>query len=412
MKFEPAELRERLSRAFASWREFMDIEWYSIDEEDFDDSSDVTITEDTLVTDLSLPRTDESFSLTVKELLQWDEELSSSKLIARSELRTPKRTLVYVSPRDELAHSVSMSDLEFPVHEVLINGHPFKISMRIGVTLFGMKIAQEGTHEKWCPPCSSQDRFIEILYDIDDQNAVQSLVDSYLFELDTSLGVRFARDRYEEPASPDWVEQWEAQVEKLRASMRLRPLLHGSGMKELLRLFNSASDSSDLEIVVLGYTKVIEYIAATVIKLQSHGVIRTRLLSSEAMKPDAAFIDGLISLVDDQRVFQKDSEAIKLAIETCCDAGILSKYSPNCVSELKRVSSASKPEEIKRALHKFSDCLTATRNQIVHAKTNYTAKGAECPESQLEQLAECARLACQQSIRWFANIPEEFRVLR
>jgi hypothetical protein len=35
-----------------------------------------------------------------------------------------------------------------------------------------------------------------------------------------------------------------------------------------------------------------------------------RLLSPEALRPDASYIEGLWSLIDDQRTFQKDSEAI------------------------------------------------------------------------------------------------------
>lgn len=414
--FDPPELKSRVVSAFKVLGEFLYFEWDALDKS-FEPAanSNAVVNEQTIVESVHFPGQDSALDRPLTELLAWAEGLKTGKLIDRREFRSPTLTIVYVAPVNDLAHVVSMEEVEniFGSLEqtVEVGEKRYTVSLVHGLTLFGLKIGEEGSFDKYNPPCSDQDTFVQVIHPDGDQAAISAIVDAYLYELHSSLGLQYQRSRYVE------VEDWEtfreeALNEASNNEPRLRPLLVGPGLGELLELFNEASSVGQVEYAVLGYTKVIEYVSATVVKEHAHQAIRTRLLSQAALRPDAAFIEGLTAVVEDQRVFQKDSEAIRLTIENCCDAPQLAPKAPDHLTQLKRITDKSKGDEKKEALKKLAECVSATRNLIVHAKTNFTPKGHECPESQLGALRNCLRLAAEQAIRWFANVPESFRVLK
>jgi hypothetical protein len=49
----------------------------------------------------------------------------------------------------------------------------------------------------------------------------------------------------------------------------------------------------------------------------------------------------------------------------------------------------------------YSQALTGARCDQPNAKANYTRTGKECPENEIEKLADCTKIAAQQCIRWF-----------
>ena len=165
-----------------------------------------------------------------------------------------------------------------------------------------------------------------------------------------------------------------------------------------------------MEYSLISFVKTLEFISATVVRRAAHDAIRARLSSSRALNPDAAFLDDLTRLVDNQRIFRKDSEALKLTIETCCDAKELAFHAPPKLKSLRSITEESDAKARKAALGELADCLSATRNELSHAKSNYQSTGAECPAAERTQLAECARLAVDQAIRWFGSLSPHARV--
>jgi len=408
-------LETRVVDAFKALGDFMDIEWGALDR-NYQPAADweELVTEDTVIEGVRLPRTDFGLDMTVGQLLVWAEELKKGKLIDRRDFTSPNFTLVYIEPVNDLACAAlgSIRATVGPLEQTAVSGEQ-KYRMRLveGMTLFGAKIAEEGSYEKWWPPCTESDLFVEVACAGGEYATASALVDSYLYEIHCSLGLQFQRARYVE-AVEDWDEETKNALKAVGSGGRLRPVLFGPGIQDLMILFNEATSVRQVEYAVLGYTKVIEYVAATVVKQRAHQAIRTRLLSPAALRPDATFIEDFCALIEDQRTFQKDSEAIRLTIETCCDAPQLASAAPLHLTSLKAVTDASKPEERRDGLKKLAECISSTRNQIVHAKTNFTPRGAECPEDQLGALRECLAIAAQQVIRWFADVPESFRVLK
>jgi hypothetical protein len=135
-----------------------------------------------------------------------------------------------------------------------------------------------------------------------------------------------------------------------------------------------------------------------------------RLSAPGALAPDAQFIRDLEMAFEEFRVFRKDSEAMKLTVQTCCDAAQLAPMAPPFLAKLRTVTSQTKAEERRSALQTFGAAVAATRNEVAHAKANYAPTGEECPTDQLAQFVHCVKLAAQQCIRWFSAQHERVRV--
>jgi hypothetical protein len=303
-------------------------------------------------------------------------------------------------------------ELEKPVRrfcsvEASCDGNDVRCSLTEGFTVFGAAVAASGDYDKYLPPIMD-DLFVEVRYQhpisID---TARYIADSYLFELSSTLDLEFEMDP--RPTLED--EDLYSESELRAHHARLRPLLLGRGMPELLKLYRRALAASDYEIQLMYFAKVIEYVSQTVVRQQATEVIRAKLLSPRSLRPDVEFIAELQSVVEDQRIFRKDREAIKQTVITCCEASELSRVAPPFLSKLRAISPSDRSREKEEALVELGYSLSATRNLVAHAKANYEPTGEECPEGQLADFAECTKLAAQQVIRWYHSRPEDLRAL-
>lgn len=253
-----------------------------------------------------------------------------------------------------------------------------------------------------------EDLFVEISYDHPISVDVEkSIFEAYLFELNCSLNLSFNISSRPSGGS-EWIfeKSWK---EALYIS-RFRPLIMSKGTANVLHLYNLAVASQDLNVQLLYFTKAVEYVSQTVVRLQSHEAIRTKLLSPRALVPNAEFISEIEKVFEAQRQYKKDREAIKQTIVTCCEASELAKMAPEFLGNIRKISVESKLQEKQKALETLGYALYATRNQIAHAKANYVLTGDECPQDQLHTFVECLRIATQQVIRWYSFSPESGRL--
>jgi hypothetical protein len=86
------------------------------------------------------------------------------------------------------------------------------------------------------------------------------------------------------------------------------------------------------------------------------------------------------------------------------------ELTPPFLKKLRATRAADKPKDKEEALMELGSSLYATRNDVAHAKANYEPTGEECPEEQMDEFAECAKLAAQQAVRWYHSRPEHFRI--
>jgi hypothetical protein len=299
-----------------------------------------------------------------------------------------------------------MYGLEVPTIREVIDEQEYTINVVSGLTSYGIKLVIDDNFNKHVPPVDEYDTFIEISAENSlDKSLIESLVEAYLFELKSTLGInirlsaRVTYDSlYEEP-------------EYKTDTTRLRPLLRGKGVHELLKLYNSTLATTNSEILVLTYTKVIEYVSQTVIQQDLINSVTKKLFSSKALNPDANYILELSKIFERNRTNQKDYYAIKLTIETCCDIEEIVEEVPQFLRFTKKLNKDSKSSDKVKALEEVANAISNTRNMYAHAKTNYENKGMECPPDQLDEFTKCLDILTQQVIRWFAKKHEDNRVV-
>ena len=309
--------------------------------------------------------------------------------------------------RNELREKIEMNTQRYCSVGVSLDGQDATCSLTEGFTVFGAAVAATGDYSKDLQPVMG-DLFVEVRYRSPvPLDTARYLADAYLFELSSTLGFEFKED------PRPTLENWEGYPEggPRVSNARLRPLLLGKGMSDLLKLYNRAVAASDDETRILHFTKVVEYVSQTVVRQQATEAIRAKLLSPRSLSPDATFVAELQAVVEEQRVFYRnDREAIKQAVIACCESSELSKVAPPFLSKLRGLSPSDKPKEREDALTQLGYSLSATRNAVAHAKANYEPTGEECPQGHLAAFAECAKLAAQQAVRWYHSRPEEVRV--
>lgn len=316
----------------------------------------------------------------------------------------------WISERDyerELIQKIKKSTEKFCIQKFILNGVEVSCSLVRGFTIFGILVACAGEYDKYFPPILDNDLFVEIRFNqIISELLECNILEAYLFELNSSLDISL-----EISPRPYLDEIWfDEQCDDFFHDTRLRPLIIGKGTTELLKLYNKAVASKDLDVQILYFTKAIEYVSQTVIRIQFNEAIRAKLLSTRALQPDANFISELESVFETQRTFKKDREAIRQTIITCCEASELAKVVPAFLKEFKQVSVESSLQDKTKALEALSKSLYSTRNEIAHAKANYTPTGEECPKDQLADFTKCVQVATQQVIRWYYFSPESIRL--
>jgi len=422
ISFKPRKLKTELLAALRSLHEFAEIEldeWRMHEPDfDFENAKDLVVTPDSEFS--FYLGADEYPSLRVHELLSLARELPQSKLIDNMYYVAPTRSYIRLAAANEAAsrffYHVDQYGTETS-RRLETTYENLKFVLVNGFTPFAIHVYKLGDYERDVyPPYNRSDFFLEVTYPAGTtENVWRPLVPAYLFELEQMTGIGFSpesRLSYEDLWPEGYDEEGSDVYLTSLDAVRLRPLMSGPGVANLLVLYERAiGREEDLEQHFVGFVKVMEYVSATVVNTERNAQIRKRLLSPRALSPDAAFIRDLSQLFETLRNFKKDAEALRLTIETCCDPVELAPYAPLKQRALAAITEASAQPERKKALDSLSATFSATRNMFSHAKANYTLTGEECPTAELKQLTQCARVAAQQCIRWFSHSDVTLRII-
>jgi hypothetical protein len=250
--------------------------------------------------------------------------------------------------------------------------------------------------------------FVEVIHPADaPDDVIQQIALSFLFELGSS-GFHFTPSSY--PISQEFEEDTAAPQAEGFDVGAMRPLRIGPGLEELHSLFVEGCSAQPAEYALIHFVKAIEYVSATVVRMARHDALRKRMSTQQALLPNADFLDGLVDVIEDHRVFNKDSEALRLTLITCCDPYLLVDDAPPFLDKLRNLQASKDAKSARAGIEQFAGALSATRNQLSHAKAAYILTGMECPLGQLDELTVCARCAAEQVIRWYAHLPELSRV--
>jgi hypothetical protein len=391
MTFDPPALRDQIADAVRAIEKAIGIsaedlghDLINTSDADFDpaECGDIVIRPET-EWDLWLPRTDESIPLTYSELLELADELKGAELIGGVAAWTSRRLLLRVVPIFGGESHVTFEewlDSAGPggalAAQTRVDGVDITCSLHRGSTLFGLLVVAFGYYDKYFPPASSDEYFVEVRAGATlSRPVIRAIADAYVFELASTL--RFDCRLSPRPDADDLFPEDET-APKSNNPPALRPLLFGPGLDVVVAIYNSAIGTQDASFEILGFVKVIEHISQTVIRMQMTDAVRAKLASPRVLNPDVAFVVELESLVAEHRALRKDREALRATVQTCCEVSELSRASPPFLVKLRTVGIEADEKQRRAALDELAGALSATRNWIAHAKAGYAPTGEEC----------------------------------
>jgi hypothetical protein len=397
--FEYESIQELISAEVINWDDEPEIEnWQDIIQED----EITSIQCDLFKCDWGYySNNEEGVEVPNREIIHFYELEKNSKIINNLELIHPNLYLqrVAVEGTDISAFENFFLDLQLKDSNVKIRlntEHSF---------LFSYKLLKAKHPEPLC-----YDSFIEITGSGLTLEECRTICTTFIFELNCFSGLTLTPT----PNTPISVddEQFDKYVEAKKNLLNdfgvlTRSFLICSDTSKVIELYNRAISCEDSEMSILYFTKVIEYVSETVVRMKITEVGRKALSSHRAMMPDANFIKELQELFKDHS-YKKDSESTELTIKTCCYINDFIELIPDFI---KNKFERNRSKNDQAALEYLAKCISATRNNIAHAKSNYVATGYELPEMHFADFVKLMRVISQQCIRWFSSQGPSARIV-
>lgn len=366
--------------------EFYQIEdWYE-DEEDL-----IAIDYDEKF-EFCLPRDDEYFSFTLRDIINIKDDVLNSKLDGHIYRSKNKFIMRVESSEIRYESFIEETDTNFTY-----KGKKYYIDLIQYSAEYAISVTINGNYNKYIPPTLPEDLFIYIYCEDGIDENIDAIIARYIFEIDSIFNIQL----FESPR-PEYIDGFDENDNRY-TNKRIMDMEINDNLTEIISIFNQASNIESIESKILNYTRVIEYATQTVIKKDLFESVLNKLSSERVYNPDSDYILELEQIFKDNNKYSKDSEAIKVTVKQCCDAMNLKLYAPDFLKKINRLKIDSKKSEQLEALEDLGRAIADTRNMFSHAKTNYTKKGMECPKEQLFKFGECMKVVAKQVIRWYAR---------
>ncbi|WPK10750.1 hypothetical protein R6U77_12755 [Lysinibacillus louembei] len=236
---------------------------------------------------------------------------------------------------------------------------------------------------------------------------IEEIYLAYFFEIKTMFNIEL---KYHPLVDLNFFAE-EEDIKEPEREIRLRPLLYGKGMKEVIDIYARGFNTTFAEHRILSFCRVIEYVSQTVIRKDLIEKATNKLSNRRVFLPDSDFILELGKIFEQHNESKKDYQAFKITVENCCDIYELVKLAPSNLKKTQKITLNSNSKQIEEAFLEIVESITATRNKLSHAKTNYRTKGGECPEENMGDFSVFLDIVAQQVIRWFGWQKEENRII-
>ena len=290
-----------------------------------------------------------------------------------------------------------------------IKNEDYTISFGMGISELSFINIVDNKYSEYYPPFDGKDIFIMLegsnLNQLNEKD-ILGIVESYLFQIKCSFNIDISLSPRHDGES-DYLDDF-------KFDSLMRPLLLGEGIFDVVSLFNKASFNADLTSSILRYTQVLEYISLTVVNRKLVEDVTNKLNSASVFSPDSNYIVEMGDIfLSNYKLKQNDGELIKAVVTSCCDIFELKKVAPNFIKKIKQINEKSKLENRIKALDEIADYIVNTRNRLSHSKPNYQNNGKiSATDEELPEFLELLKTICEQSIRWFGNIPEKDRITK
>lgn len=391
-----------------------------LDEEEFEEIPDEVEIEDIC---LNFPGDQEYANYSIEEFSMY-----------MSELDTLRKVNDFIVRTDHIIHAVISSSrmgyigFESVLHSFSFNGEGLMARVVKKPFLVGVMNAHEVRYEEdfgfgACEPYTA----IEIRLSEDkDEEYLMNLIEQICFYLTDKTGVAIypwegpdineiydRMDEYynEEDESEETVEEKESTTVDVATLPIYSPLL---------KMYRQAKGVDDQEIQFLQYYKIIEYISPVVARRVAYEQLNKRLDLLPAVKRDYNYLNSIIAVA---RKYDKDMRDDSLAvsvIENCVDVVSLYGMIPdrlrrtikkNCSIQKDSLTDDDMTEDQIRGIQKgIAAILYATRNSIVHAKSNFNPTGNEWKTEELSEGNVVMEIIARSIINWNERLAEGFRI--
>lgn len=367
---------------------------------------------------LIMPGEDEGISFTFEELVEFKNEISEFQVINQGRFRTKTKSYQIIKAES--------SDLEFYLSKIsdfkqVYNG--VKISIIESSTYVGIGCLELGSYHDDFGSGYQSYLTIEICYsDKSKKISIKEeteLIYSYLYEIADSTGFVFHLSKVNEYNSEledkinDLIYAESEGVETDEEEINLKPLLE---FNEGMRLFVAALQTTDEELKLLNFYKILEYFAPIVINIESYNLLAKKLDSPKVLNPNRSFLKSIFDLVNSTNQRFRDEDLIKSVFNTCFDLVDIFNYLPQSIKSKvlgiikeKEISYNLDNNKLQSASNIIGSTLYSTRNMVAHAKSNYIPTGNECPKNEISQLNVFLKETTARTIRWYTKLPDNLK---
>lgn len=188
----------------------------------------------------------------------------------------------------------------------------------------------------------------------------------------------------------------------------------------MMNLYRQALATENYEIKFLQYYKIIEYISPVVAKLTAYDKLNMRLDLMATTTRDYKYLDSLFSIARKYDTDIKDDYLCISVIQNCVDVIPLWKYIPERLKKQMKKTLEIKSKEIDDNLNdeqlsglqkQIAKMLYATRNSIVHAKSNYESNGYELTVNELKDCNKMMDIISMSVIQWNERQSDNYKIV-
>ena len=340
----------------------------------------------------------------VEDFLRYTEDLDNIQVIDNHSVITGniRQTIISVN---EFYYDNLVPDLKFNTdkYSLRIISNPF---------LIGIVASRDGVYNEdfGVYPCSDY-KVVEIVYKEDEHSEEEDIefIKKCLYHI---------ASKYDVPISIGKFRSWNDITDEENSDTKI---VDSSELIPYCRAMDYYIDGLSIEkedIKYLHLYKIIEYFSPIVSKKFSYEQLNKRLDVLQVVERNSEYLESIFKLTKQYEVSLKDKELANTVLNECVDIVLLFQFLPDriqkiisksCHFDIKNITSLSSSiiEDIKKEI---ADVLYATRNSIVHAKSNYTFTGRECPEEDLGQLNEFMIKLCDCLFVWNGRQSKEFQL--
>jgi hypothetical protein len=368
--------------------------------------------EDIETIDFGFPGEEEYTSIEPTELIAFESEIKSIKIINNGLIKTNLRSYYIVALTDSeddyrlrTYHEIGMSSFD----GIKVN----LVEQSIIVGLVATKLKEYDRNEYW--GTANQYLALEVIYDSVDKKLNNSneldLINSYIFEVADSSGFALNFSEIRNPID-DYYSYDEEEEENSSSGLReLEPYNEG------MNLFVSAVQIKDPELKFLNFYKVLEHFSPIAVNIEANELMRKKLDAPKSSFEDGDYIRSIFELANSMRDKFNDEDLIKASFNTCFDIVSLFKKLPESIKKKIRkhigateLTYSTDKQKITTSCNIASKIIYKTRNKVVHAKSNFTLTGEEITSLEFDELNNFMKEASSQAIRWYSRQPNHLKL--